>query len=194
MKRKHLFAIIVLIAIVILIISSKTPMMEASQSSIEEKLADSEEFSDIIEATEKLNQENGVQLTPYQYYITQKGGTENPFDNEFWDNKEPGIYVDVVSGEPLFSSLDKYDSGTGWPSFTQPLEIDSIEESVDNKLIVPRTALTSKDGTQLGHVFNDGPVETGGERFCINSASLKFIHKNDLEEEGYEEYLSLFEN
>lgn len=194
MKRKHLFAIIVLIAVVVLVISTKAPMMEASQSSIEEQLTDSEEYKNIIEETEKLNQEKGVQLTPYQYYITQKGGTEIPFDNEFWDNKEPGIYVDIVSGEPLFSSLDKYDSGTGWPSFTKPLEVDNIEESEDNKLIVSRTALSSKDGTQLGHVFNDGPVETGGERYCINSASLKFIHKDDLEEEGYEDYLSLFEN
>jgi peptide methionine sulfoxide reductase msrA/msrB len=151
------------------------------------------DFVEIIKETKKLNEEKGLQLTSYQYYISQKEGTEQPFNNEYWDNKEPGIYVDIISGEPLFSSIDKYDSGTGWPSFTKPLNEDKIDESVDNKLIVPRTKLTSKDGTSLGHVFNDGPEETGGERFCINSASLRFIHKNDLISEGYEEYLKLFE-
>jgi peptide methionine sulfoxide reductase msrA/msrB len=152
-----------------------------------------EDFVNIIKETKKINEEKGVNLTPYQYYITQKDGTESAFENEYWDNKEPGIYVDIVSGEPLFSSLDKYDSGTGWPSFTKPLNEDKIVESVDNKLIVPRIKLESKDGTNLGHVFNDGPAETGGERFCINSASLRFIHRDDLRDEGYEEYLELFE-
>ena len=121
----------------------------------------------IIEETAKLNAERGLELTPYQYYITQKEGTESPFENEYWNNKEPGIYVDVISGEPLFSSVDKYDSGTGWPSFTKPLNENGIIKSVDNKLIVPRTRIESKDGTNLGHVFDDGPVETGGERFCV---------------------------
>ncbi len=151
-----------------------------------------EAFVNIIKETKKINDERNIGLTPYQYYITQKGGTERPFDNEFWDNKEPGIYVDIVSGEPLFSSVDKYDSKTGWPSFTKPLNEDEIVESVDNKLIVPRTKIESKEGTDLGHVFNDGPVETGGERYCINSASLRFIHKDNLESEGYGNYLELF--
>ena len=148
-----------------------------------------EDFVNIIQETKEINEKHEVSLTPFQYYITQKEGTEKAFENEFWDNKEPGIYVDIVTGKPLFSSIDKYDSGTGWPSFTQPLT--DLEENVDNKLIVPRTELKSKDGTHLGHLFDDGPSETG-ERYCINSASLKFIHKNDLVSEGYEEYLTLF--
>jgi len=151
-----------------------------------------EDYVNIIKETKKINEEQGISLTSYQYYISQKGGTEKPFDNEFWNNKEPGIYVDIISGEPLFSSLDKYDSNTGWPSFTKPLQGSDIKEGVDNKLVVPRTKLTSKDGTSLGHVFPDGPVETGGERYCINSASLRFIHKDSLISEGYEEYLELF--
>lgn len=152
-----------------------------------------EAFVEIIKETTRINEERGIQLTSYQYYISQKEGTERPFDNEFWDNKEPGIYVDIITGKPLFSSVDKYDSNTGWPSFTKPLDENEIVESVDNKLIVPRTKIDSKDGTNLGHVFNDGPVETGGNRYCINSASLRFIHKDDLAAEGYEEYLKLFE-
>ena len=151
------------------------------------------EYDQLVEETNKLNEEKGVQLTPYEYYITQKEGTERAFENEYWDNKEPGIYVDIVTGEPLFSSLDKYDSGTGWPSFTKPLDEDNIVEDEDYKLVVPRTELKSSGGTHLGHVFDDGPEELGGERYCINSASLKFIHKNNLEKEGYSEYLSLFE-
>lgn len=151
-----------------------------------------EDFVKIIKETKKINDERGINLTSYQYYITQKEGTEKPFENEFWDNKDPGIYVDIISGEPLFSSLDKYDSKTGWPSFTKPLNENEIIESVDNKLIVPRTRIESKEGTNLGHIFNDGPIETGGERYCINSASLRFIHKDDLESEGYRNYLELF--
>lgn len=161
-------------------------MPKASSSNIEVP-------QEIIEATNKLNAEKGVELTPYQYYITQKEGTEKPFDNEFWDNKEPGIYVDIITGEPLFSSLDKYDSGTGWPSFTKPLDEQNIVEKEDNKLIIPRTEVESSTGNHLGHVFQDGPEEAGGERYCINSASLRFVHKDDLEKEGYEEYLELFE-
>jgi len=152
-----------------------------------------EDFVRIIKETNKINEERNISLTSYQYYITQKEGTERAFENEYWDNKEPGIYVDIVTGKPLFSSVDKYDSQTGWPSFTKPLNEQDLVESVDNKLIVPRTRLESKEGTNLGHLFNDGPIESGGTRYCINSASLKFIHKDDLESEGYEKYLELFE-
>jgi peptide-methionine (R)-S-oxide reductase len=132
-------------------------------------------------------------LTPEQYRVTQEAATERPFQNEYCDNKQPGLYVDVVSGEPLFASVDKFDSGTGWPSFTKPVDSANVVENVDRSHGITRTEVRSKHGdSHLGHLFSDGPRERGGLRYCINSASLRFIHRDQLESEGYGEYLKLF--
>lgn len=144
------------------------------------------------EFTKPTDEELKQRLTPEQYRVTQHEGTEPPFRNAYHDNHEAGIYVDVVSGEPLFSSLDKFDSGTGWPSFTRPLEAESVQTRTDRKLFMTRNEVRSARGdSHLGHVFDDGPAPSG-LRYCMNSASMRFIPVDRLEEEGYGEYAGLF--
>lgn len=160
---------------VVLLLGACTPALQQdAQINLEERINMSDE-------------ELKDSLSPAQYHITQEGGTEPAFDNEYWDHKEHGIYVDVVSGKPLFSSTDKYDSGTGWPSFTKPIQI--LEEKADNSYGMQRTEVRSET-SHLGHVFDDGP--NGGSRYCINSASLRFVPYKDMQKEGYGEYKALF--
>lgn len=141
------------------------------------------------------NEDLRLKLTPLQFEVTQNSATEPPFRNEYWNYHGEGLYVDIVSGEPLFSSLDKFDSMCGWPSFTKPLDQHSVMEKLDTTHGMVRTEVRSKGAdSHLGHVFNDGPSHSGGLRYCINSASLRFVPKEDLEKEGYGDYLKLFES
>ena len=143
--------------------------------------------------TYKKTKEALSSLTQEQYRVTQQSGTERPFANEFWDHKEPGLYVDIVSGEPLFTSLDKFDSGCGWPSFTTPVDAENVVENRDLTHGMVRTEVRSTHGdSHLGHVFPDGPRDAGGLRYCINSASLRFVPVDELEAQGYGEYVKLF--
>lgn len=153
---------------------------------------DGKEETSMTEETKKTFSTD--HLTDMQKKVTMHGGTETPFQNEYWDNKAEGIYVDIIDGTPLFSSLDKYDSGTGWPSFTKPINQTVVSEHTDTKLFTPRTEVKSAiTEAHLGHVFTDGPKNKGGLRYCTNSASMRFIPKEDLEKEGYGEYLKLFQ-
>ena len=140
------------------------------------------------------NAEAISRLSPEEFQVTQRNGTERPFENAYWDHDEPGIYVDIVSGEPLFSSLDKFNSSCGWPSFTRPVEADNVEERPDGSHGMDRTEVRSSHGdSHLGHLFDDGPKDAGGLRYCINSASLRFIPLDELEGAGYGKYLKLFQ-
>lgn len=151
-------------------------------------------ISDPNQYTKPVVEELKKTLTPMQFDVTQQDGTEPPFKNDYWDNKKEGIYVDITTGQPLFSSTDKFDSGTGWPSFTHPISAEVVTEHVDKQLWMTRTEVRSESGdAHLGHVFPDGPRDRGGLRYCINSAALKFIPKEQLSDEGYGQYLVLFE-
>ena len=157
----------------------------------DEEVADESDEAQAVDAT--ADDDLRARLTPLQYYVTQENGTERAFDNAYWDEKRAGIYVDVVDGEPLFSSTDKFDSGTGWPSFTRPLDSDDIVEHEDLTAGMRRIEVRSAGAdSHLGHVFPDGPEPTG-LRYCINSAALRFVPAEELEEEGYEEFRSLFD-
>jgi peptide methionine sulfoxide reductase msrA/msrB len=195
-KKKIIYIILAILFIIFILIPAVnyfTTKINLENDKLESKTTQTivEPIKSFIKPTQEEIKEK---LTKLQYQVTQNEKTERPFNNEYWDNKKEGIYVDIVTGEPLFSSVDKFDSGTGWPSFSKPIEYGYVTEHNDYKLVVPRIEVKSKIGeSHLGHIFNDAPKELGGIRYCINSASLKFIPKEELEKEGYKSYSNLFE-
>lgn len=177
-----------------LIFMAATLVIGVTQAAVSEEIKMSKKPEGNLPKHHLSDIREAVELTDMQKYVTQHDGTEPAFQNKYWDHKEEGIYVDVQSGEPLFSSTDKYDSGTGWPSFTKPIDTENVKTDTDYKIGYARTEVRSEEGdSHLGHVFDDGPAEKGGKRFCINSAALRFVAKEDLEKEGYGQYQELFE-